>query len=166
MEKTKNAFVLALDGTATTIELVGADVDEGTTLQHSYAVTTGSLTNGGGATATITTSSTSNGTYTALNPSTNTTNRFFKVTPTTNSSYAGSFTITFSVSDTINAATTVQSFSLEFSSYGSAYFDGTGDYLSIPHSASFYDLGTADWTIECWVYFTDTSVFNGLFQLG
>ena len=42
---TGGSFVLALDGTATTIELVGADVDEGTTLQNSYAVTTGSLTN-------------------------------------------------------------------------------------------------------------------------
>ena len=50
--------------------------------------------------------------------------------------------------------------------YGSLYFDGTGDYLSIAHASSFYDLGTADWTIECWVYFADTSAFNGVFQLG
>ena len=147
---TGGSFTLALDGTATTIELVGADVDEGTTLQNSYAVTTGSLTNGGGATATITTSSTSNGTYTALNPSTNTTNRFFKVTPTTNTSYAGDFTLTFSVSDGINAATTVQSFSLQFSSYGSAFFDGTDDYLTIPSSSDF-SFGTNDFTIEYWI---------------
>ena len=150
---TGGSFVLALDGTATTIELVGADVDEGTTLQNSYAVTTGSLTNGGGATATITTSSTSNGTYTALNPSTNTTNRFFKVTPTTNTSYAGSFTLTFSVSDGINAATTVQSFSLEFTTYGSAYFDGSGDHLLVPNTGTSTDLviGTNNFTIEFWV---------------
>ena len=157
---TGGSFTLALDGTATTIELVGADVDEGTTLQNSYAVTTGSLTNGGGATATVSTSSTSNGTYTALNPSTNTTNRFFKVTPTTNTSYAGSFTLTFSVSDGINAATTVQSFSLEFTSYGSAYFDGTDDYLSVASSSDFA-LGTGDFTIECWVKFTETSYEAG-----
>ena len=150
---TGGSFTLALDGTATTIELVGADVDEGTTLQNSYAVTTGSLTNGGGATATITTSSTSNGTYTALNPSTNTTNRFFKVTPTTNTSYAGSFTLTFSVSDGINAATTVQTFSLEFSTYGSAYFDGSGDHLLVPNTGTSTDLviGTNDFTIEFWL---------------
>ena len=150
---TGGSFTLALDGTATTIELVGADVDEGTTLQNSYAVTTGSLTNGGGATATITTSSTSNGTYTALNPSTNTTNRFFKVTPTTNTSYAGSFTLTFSVSDGINAATTVQSFSLEFTTYGSAYFDGSGDHLLVPNTGTSTNLviGTNDFTIEFWV---------------
>ena len=157
---TGGSFVLALDGTATTIELVGADVDEGTTLQNSYAVTTGSLTNGGGATATVTTSSTSNGTYTALNPSTNTTNRFFKVTPTTNTSYAGNFTLTFSVSDGINAATTVQSFSLEFASYGSVFFDGTDDYLTVASSSDFA-LGTGDFTIECWVKFSDTSLEGG-----
>ena len=154
---TGGSFTLALDGTATTIELVGADVDEGTTLQHSYAVTTGSLTNGGGATATVTTSSTSNGTYTALNPSTNTTNRFFKVTPTTNTSYAGDFTLTFSVSDGINAATTVQSFSLQFASYGSAFFDGTDDYVTVANSSQFA-LGTGDFTIECWVKFSESSL--------
>ena len=153
---TGGSFVLAKDGTATTIELVGADVDEGTTLQNSYAVTTGSLTNGGGATAAVTTSSTSNGTYAALNPSTNTTNRFFKVTPTTNTSYAGSFSITFSVSDGINAATTIQSFSLEFSTYGSASFDGTGDYLSTSTSSNL-QIGTGDFTIEYWIYPTNIS---------
>ena len=154
---TGGSFTLALDGTATTIELVGADVDEGTTLQHSYAVTTGSLTNGGGATATVSTSSTSNGTYSALNPSTNTTNRFFKVTPTTNTSYEGSFTLTFSVSDGINAATTVQSFSLQFATYGSAFFDGTDDYVTVANSSQFA-LGTGDFTIECWVKFSESSL--------
>jgi len=36
---------------------------------------------------------------------------------------------------------------------GSMYFDGTGDYLTLPNSAA-YDLatGTPNWTIECWVY--------------
>ena len=107
-------ITLATDGSATTIELVGADVDEGTTLQNSYAVTTGSLTNGGGTTATITTSSTSGGTYSALAASTNTTNRFFKITGTTNTSHGGTFSLTFSMSDGISAATTVQNFTLSF----------------------------------------------------
>ena len=49
---------------------------------------------------------------------------------------------------------------------GSALFDGNGDYLTIANSQNFYNLGTADWTIECWVYFTNRSVFNGVFQLG
>ena len=142
---------LATNGTATTIELVGSDTDPGTTLQNSYAVTTGSLTNGGGTTATITTSSTSGGTYTSLSPSTNTTNRFFKVTPTTNTSHGGSFSLTFSMSDTISAATTVQNFTLTFIPEGSAVFDGTGDGL-VSATSSNLSLSTGDFTIEFWVY--------------
>ena len=130
-------ITLATDGSATTIELVGADVDEGTTLQNSYAVTTGSLTNGGGATATITSSATSDGTYSSLAASTNTTNRFFKITPTTNTSHAGTFSLTFSMSDTISAATTVQNFSLTFAVFGSTVFDGTGDRITSPTSSDF-----------------------------
>ena len=142
---------LATNGTATTIELVGSDTDPGTTLQNSYAVTTGSLTNGGGTTATITTSSTSGGTYTSLSPSTNTTNRFFKVTPTTNTSHGGSFSLTFSMSDTISAATTVQNFDLSFVPEGSAVFDGTGDGL-VSATSSNLSMSTGDFTIEFWVY--------------
>jgi hypothetical protein len=36
---------------------------------------------------------------------------------------------------------------------GSGYFDGTGDYLSVPDDASL-DFGTGDFTIECWFYIT------------
>lgn len=35
----------------------------------------------------------------------------------------------------------------------SAYFDGTGDYLTVPHSTGL-DLTTGDFTIEAWVYCT------------
>lgn len=34
--------------------------------------------------------------------------------------------------------------------YWSNYFDGSGDYLSVPSNAAF-DCGTGDWTIEGWV---------------
>lgn len=34
---------------------------------------------------------------------------------------------------------------------GSLYFDGTGDYLTIPDSSEF-DFGTGDFTLECWYY--------------
>jgi hypothetical protein len=34
---------------------------------------------------------------------------------------------------------------------GSGYFDGTGDYLSVPNSSSF-NMGTGDFTFECWIY--------------
>jgi hypothetical protein len=35
---------------------------------------------------------------------------------------------------------------------GSAYFDGTGDYLTVPSSTAL-NFGTGDFTVECWVYF-------------
>jgi hypothetical protein len=38
----------------------------------------------------------------------------------------------------------------------SGYFDGSGDYLSIPNSAAF-SYGTGDFTVEAWVYKTATS---------
>lgn len=55
----------------------------------------------------------------------------------------------------------------------SAYFDSSGDYLTIPDSADFA-LGTGDYTIEFWAYIiawgTDCSIFkvltNGGLQIG
>jgi hypothetical protein len=40
---------------------------------------------------------------------------------------------------------------------GSGYFDGSGDYLSIADNAAL-DLGTGDFTIEGWVYFSTAGV--------
>jgi hypothetical protein len=41
---------------------------------------------------------------------------------------------------------------------GSAYFDGTGDYLELPpNSANFLHTCTAPWTIESWFYTSSTS---------
>jgi hypothetical protein len=34
----------------------------------------------------------------------------------------------------------------------SMYFDGNGDYLSLPNDQNSFDFGTGDFTIECWVY--------------
>ncbi len=36
---------------------------------------------------------------------------------------------------------------------GSAYFNGTSDYLTLPDSTN-WDLGANDFTIECWIYLT------------
>ena len=36
---------------------------------------------------------------------------------------------------------------------GSAYFDGTGDYLTVPTTTAL-SFGTGDFTVECWVYKT------------
>jgi hypothetical protein len=69
---------------------------------------------------------------------------------------------------TVNGNTSVQRFS-PFSptaSYdtatigGSGYFDGTGDYLT----SSSGNIGTGDFTIEGWFYFTTTPDTMGLFQ--
>lgn len=43
------------------------------------------------------------------------------------------------------------------SSSGSAYFDGSGDYLTLP-ATSALTLGTGDFTVECWAYFVN---YNG-----
>jgi hypothetical protein len=39
---------------------------------------------------------------------------------------------------------------------GSGYFDGSGDYLTAPANTAF-NLGTGDFTIECWVYLTNST---------
>jgi hypothetical protein len=51
-----------------------------------------------------------------------------------------------------------------FSPFGdnwSNYFDGTGDYLTVPDNAAF-DFGTGDFTIECWFYINADSINNSL----
>ena len=46
--------------------------------------------------------------------------------------------------------------------YGSGYFDGTGDRLSSPANTAL-DLSTADFTTECWVYQTSFSITRAIF---
>jgi len=43
-----------------------------------------------------------------------------------------------------------------YSSNWSGYFDGTGDYLSIPRNAAYFPAANTDFTIEAWVYLTAT----------
>ena len=43
---------------------------------------------------------------------------------------------------------------------GSYYFDGTGDYLSIPNNTDFA-MSTGDFTAECWIYTTSYSNAEG-----
>lgn len=50
---------------------------------------------------------------------------------------------------------------------GSGYFDGTGDYLSMPTGS--FTFGSSDFTIEAWVYNTGTTTgtfFNGQYTSG
>ena len=44
----------------------------------------------------------------------------------------------------------------------SAYFDGTGDYLSVATSSGLA-VGTGDFTIECWAFHNDSSAYSGYF---
>ena len=109
------SYSLATDGTAVIVEIVATD-NEGETINFAYNVSAGSLTNGGGATATVTSSATSSGTYSALAANTNTTNRFFKVTPSQTQAYAGSFSLTFTAQDTNGntATSSASAFSLQW----------------------------------------------------
>jgi hypothetical protein len=44
---------------------------------------------------------------------------------------------------------------------GSGYFDGSGDYLSVADSAPL-ELGSGNWTIECWVYTSNSTAYSAL----
>lgn len=57
---------------------------------------------------------------------------------------------------TRNGNTTQGSFS-PFSPVWSNYFDGSGDYISMPSATSALALGSGDWTVECFAYITDFS---------
>ena len=68
---------------------------------------------------------------------------------------------------TTNGNTSVQRFSpfnpssVTPTSY-SGYFDGTGDYLTTPITASGpLDLGSGSWTVEAWVMYTGSSLTSG-----
>ena len=89
-------YDLAIDGTATTITMNSTD-PEGATLTWSYAITTGTL----GSTATITN-----------------VDNVFTITPSSTEADAGSFSVTFSVSDGSQAATSVSDFTLIFALAG------------------------------------------------
>jgi hypothetical protein len=52
--------------------------------------------------------------------------------------------------------------SSSYSTYGSGYFDGTGDYLTTPITSSGpLDFGSGNWTVEAWVMYTGASLTGG-----
>ena len=128
-------FTLSTDGSSSIITITASDPED-IPLTYNYSVTSGTLTNGGGTTATIVQGTGSN------------TNQF-TVTPSTTEAYAGTFDLTFTASDGINTATNVNSFDLSWAStayYGdrAVVFLGTVntiDYFSISTAGSTSDFG-------------------------
>ena len=125
------AYDLAIDGTATVITVASTD-PEGFPLTFSSAITTGSLTNGGGATATVV-----QGTGASKN--------VFTITPSTVEAYEGSFSITFSATDGTNGAVNaVSAFTLAFwtqaistvSGMATAGVSGNYNYWYSSHASS------------------------------
>ena len=141
-----DTYELATDGTATTITAISSD-PEGRALTWSYAVSSGSLTNGGGATATVTQGTGSN-------------SHIFTITPTTNSSYQGSFSITFNVTDNVNGAVSkVSAFTLSFVVTNSRYTALSVKATATGSNQTFDDASASNHTITV-AGDTTTSTFS------
>lgn len=96
-----SSYALATDGTATTVTITASD-PEGLPITYSIASDTS------GNIATV-----SQGTGASTN--------VFTITPSTNTAYAGSFSLTFRASDGVNIATAPATFTLQFSVQNSNY---------------------------------------------
>lgn len=123
-------YLLALDGTPTVITLVASD-PEGIPITWSYEVTSGSLTNGGGTTATV--SNDGDGQFT--------------ITPTTTEDYAGAFSITFKASDGVNLGTALSEFTLAFRVLDSKYTTLLVKAEATGANATFVDGSTNAFTV-------------------
>ena len=96
-------YLLATDGEATTIEMVAQD-PEGVPITWGFTITEGSTTNGGGTTATITQ-----------------VDNIITITPTTNTSHGGQFTLTIEISDGVNFANRSTKIKLNFNVQNYSY---------------------------------------------
>jgi len=142
---TGTSFTLDNTGSPTTISVTASDDDVGQTLNYYYTVSTGSIGSG----TTVTTSSTSGGTYSssgnAVPGSSNaSTNSHFRITPST--SVATEFSLTFYVTDGTNIANTICSFSLAFSITDSHYTTllmATNSTTAGNNSTITYDTGSS-----------------------
>jgi hypothetical protein len=82
--------------------------------------------------------------------------------PFNNSGFVNTVSGTSNLVVTRNGNATQGSYSPYTSNY-SNYFDGTGDYLTVPYNSSL-SLGTSDFTIELWVYPLTSNVSSGFIQ--
>ena len=124
-----SAYTLAIDGTATTVTVTATD-PEGLPITYSIASDTS------GNIATV-----SQGTGASTN--------VFTITPSTNTAYAGSFTLTFRASDGVNIATAPATFTLQFSVSNSRYTSSLITSVGANNAVnnSFDDKSTNDHTI-------------------
>ena len=124
-----STYSLALDGTATTVTMTATD-PEGLPITYSIASDTS------GNVATV-----SQGTGASTN--------VFTITPSTNTAYAGSFTLTFRASDGVNIATAPATFTLQFSVQNSKYTSSLITSVGANNAVnnSFDDKSTSDHTI-------------------
>ena len=89
-----SAYALAIDGTATTVTVTASD-PEGLPITYSIASDT-------------------SGNIATVSQGTGANTNVFTVTPSTNTAYAGSFSLTFRASDGVNIATAPATFTLQF----------------------------------------------------
>ena len=122
-------YNLAVDGTATTVTVVASD-PEGLPITYSIA----SDTSGNIATVSQGTGASSN---------------VWTITPSTNTSYAGSFTLTFRASDGVNFGTAASTFTLAFQVQNSKYTSSliTSVGANNATNQSFDDKSTNDLTL-------------------
>ena len=124
-----SAYALAIDGTATTVTVTATD-PEGLPITYSIASDTS------GNIATV-----SQGTGASTN--------VFTITPSTNTAYAGSFTLTFRASDGVNIATAPATFTLQFQVQNKKYTTALITSIGANNgtNSSFDDKSTSDHTI-------------------
>ena len=124
-----SAYALAIDGTATTVTMTATD-PEGLPITYSIVSDT-------------------SGNIASVSQGTGASTNVFTITPSTNTAYAGSFTLTFRASDGVNIATAPATFTLQFSvenqRYTSSLFTSVGANNAV--NTSFDDKSTSDHTI-------------------
>ena len=123
------SYTFAEDGTPIVIDITAADTEGA--IDYGFTVSDGSLTNGGGTTATVTQGTGAN------------TNRF-TITPTTNNLYGGTFSLTFTASDGTNTtSSSVSAFTLEFTliSPASTQFHLKSADTRVANNSTFIDDG-------------------------
>ena len=178
-------FTLATDGTATVVTVTAADPED-IPLTYGYSVTSGSLNGstvaqGTGSNSnvfTVTPHASQDATFTitftasdGINQATSA-NAFSLsfVTAVADSNHTTLLATATGTSDnnnitdsssnshsiTVIGDTHAGTFSPYRSGGYSTYFDGTGDYLEIPHSTNVGAFGTNDFTVQLW-YYTDAA---------